>query len=83
MWQGVLGLNPCLLIHKFNLMDTFYVTQYPRIGVLRVSFFWNSDFIVFANSRRKKRVLEGICSATYLAYFVASFGPRNAVWRQY
>jgi hypothetical protein len=60
----------CLSI---NLIDTFYITLCPSVGVLRVSFFWNFDFIVFTNSVRKERVLEGICSATDLAYFVAFF----------
>jgi hypothetical protein len=82
VWQGVLGHHPCLPIRKFNLINTFYITIYPSVGVLRVSFFWNFDFIALANSTRKERVLEGICSATDLAYFVASFAPRNVVWHQ-
>jgi hypothetical protein len=75
----VLGHHQCLLIHKVNLINTFYVTLYSSVGVLRVSFFRNFDFIVFANWTRKERVREGICSATDLAYFVASFGPGNVV----
>jgi hypothetical protein len=67
----------------FNLLDMFCVILYPSVGVLRVSFIWNFDFIVFATSTRKERVLEGICSATDLTYFATSFGPRNVVWRQY
>jgi hypothetical protein len=69
-------------MHKFNLIHTFYKTLYPSVGVLRVSFIWNFDFIAFANNTRKERVIEGICSAADLAYFVISFGPRNVVWRQ-
>jgi hypothetical protein len=68
-----------MLIHKLNLINTFYITLHSCVGVLRVSFIWNFDCIVFANSKRNKRVLEGICSAADLAYFVASFGPRNVV----
>jgi hypothetical protein len=72
-----------LLICKFNLINTYYIILNPSFRVLRASFFWDFDFIVIANSTRKERVLEGISSATDLAYFVASFGPRNLVWRQY
>jgi hypothetical protein len=72
-----------MLIHKFHLINTFYITLYPSVGVLRVSFFWNFDFVVFANSMRKERVIEYICSAANIAYFAASFGPNNVVWRQY
>jgi hypothetical protein len=83
VWQGVLGHHPCLLIHNFNFLNTFYRTLYPSDGELRVSFSWNFDFIVLTNSTRQKRVLEGTCSAKDLAYFIASFGPRNLVRRQY
>jgi hypothetical protein len=78
----VLGHNPCLQIHKFNVKNTFYIILCPSVGVLRVSFFWNFDFIVVANSTRKG-VLEGNCSAMDLMYFVVSFRPRNVVWHQY
>jgi hypothetical protein len=64
-------------------MDTYYIILYPCVGVVRFSFIWNFDFILFSNSTRKEGVLESICSATDLVYFVASFGPRNIVWRQY
>jgi hypothetical protein len=79
----VLGDHPCLLKYTFNLTDTFYIILYHNVGVQRVSFIRNFDFTVFANSTWNERVLENICSAKDLAYFVASFGPRNVVWRQY
>jgi hypothetical protein len=83
MWQGVLGHHPCLLINKFNLINTFCKTLYPSVCVVPVSFIWNFYFIALANSTWKEKVLEGICSAADLVYFVSSIRPRKVAWRQY
>jgi hypothetical protein len=39
-------------------MHLLFVTLYPIVDVLRISFIWNIDFIVFANNARKRGVRE-------------------------
>jgi hypothetical protein len=56
-------------------MGTFYIILYPSVGVLGVYFFgtlilWRSPIV---HEKKEQKDFE---------YLVASFGLRNAVWRQ-